>query len=222
MGQRWEDLLFCNWPVPAEALRPLVPPSLEIDTAEGSAWLSVVPMWMEDAHFHRLPPLPFISTFPEVNLRTYVRGGDHAGVWFFSLDTGSRVNVAIARYGFRLPYFYARVSMERLGRIAFRSVRPGGVAALDVSYRPIGDEFSPAEDSLEHFLTERYSMFCPGRGGSVYRGDIQHAPWLLRRAELELRRAELPGAMGIDLGGAKPTAFFSAATDVVLWRPLRA
>ena len=220
-GQRWEDLLFCSWPLSVDAIRPLVPEPLEVDTFDGTAWISVVPMWMEDAHFYRLPPLPFISTFPEVNLRTYVKSDGIAGVWFLSLDTESRINVAIARYGFQLPYFYARVAMQRGGDVfRFHSVRRGGDAELDVEYRAEGDLFEPSEGSLEHFLTERYSMYCTMRSGKLFRGDIQHTPWELRPATMDLRAADLVGAMGVKLGGEDPVVFYSPATDVVLWKPL--
>jgi len=220
-GQRWEDLLFCNWPVSLDAVRPLVPAELDIDTFDGSAWISVVPMWMEDAHFYRLPPLPFISTFPEVNLRTYVKADGIPGVWFLSLDTESRINVAIARYGFQLPYHYARVSMQRGGNAyRFRSERPGGEAELDVAYGAEGDLFEPEEGSLEYFLTERYSMYCAMRRGKLFRGDIQHTPWELRPATMELRRYDLLDAMGVKVGGEEPVVFYSPATDVVLWKPL--
>jgi uncharacterized protein YqjF (DUF2071 family) len=179
-------------------------------------------MWMEDAHFYRLPPLPFISTFPEVNLRTYVKTDGLPGVWFLSLDTESRINVAIARLGFQLPYFYARVAMQRSGgAFRFHSVRPDDEAELDVEYAPEGQPFEPEEGTLEYFLTERYSMYCRSRGGRLYRGDIQHSPWELRPAQMELRRSDLLGAMGVRVGGRKPTVFYSAATDVVLWKPIR-
>jgi hypothetical protein len=220
-GQRWEDLLFCSWPLSVDAIRSLVPEALEIDTFDGTAWVSVVPMWMEDAHFYRLPPLPFISTFPEVNLRTYVTADGIPGVWFLSLDTESRINVAIARYGFQLPYFFARCAMQRGGDVfRFHSVRPGGEAELDVEYRAEGDRFEPREGTLEHFLTERYSMYCTMRSGKLFRGDIQHTPWELRRATMDLRVNDLPGAMGVKLGGEDPVVFYSPATDVVLWKPI--
>lgn len=222
MGQRWEELLFCSWPVPPSAVRPLVPAGLDIDTAEGSAWVSVVPMWMEDAHFRGLPPLPFISTFPEVNLRTYVRAGGYAGVWFLSLDTQSHINVWIARYGFHLPYFYAKVSLERPpGGFHFRSSRPRRGGDLDVRYFPRGETRLPKEGTLEYFLTERYSMFCSLRKGRLYRGDIQHKVWQLQDVEMELRSSTLLPAMGVNVSaGGDPVAFFSASTDVVLWRPV--
>ena len=39
MRMRWLDLLFAHWPVPVEALRPLVPAGLDIETFDGSAWI---------------------------------------------------------------------------------------------------------------------------------------------------------------------------------------
>jgi len=37
----WSTLLFCHWPVEPGHLRPLVPPSLEIDTFDGRAWVGL-------------------------------------------------------------------------------------------------------------------------------------------------------------------------------------
>ena len=221
MGQRWEDLLFISWPVPVEAVRPFVAPSVEVDTFDGSAWVSAVPFWMERAHFRGLPPIPFISSFPEVNVRTYVRQGDHAGVWFLSLDTESQVNVFLARHAFHLPYFFAHVEMERGGReIAFRSSRTGGEAAFDVTYRGLGDERVTAEGTLEHFLTERYSMVCE-RDGDVYRGDIQHAPWRVQQASWTSRSMDVVAAAGVAVPPTEPAVFYAQATDVALWAPIR-
>ena len=136
MGQSWEDLLFLSWPVPVAALRPMVPDAVEIDTFDGAAWVSAVPFWMEGAHFRGLPPIPHLGSFPEVNTRTYVRAGDHASVWFLSLDTQSHINVFIARHAFHLPYFFADVTMERGDEIAFRSARAHDRAAFEVRYAP--------------------------------------------------------------------------------------
>ncbi len=221
MGQRWEDLLFVSWPVPIEALRPHIPAAVEIETAEGSAWISAVPFWMSHAHFRNLPPIPFLSSFPEVNLRTYVRAGDHRAVWFLSLDTESHINVFLARHAFNLPYVYADVAMARGDEITFRSVRKDGRSAFDVRYRPAGEERVPPEGTLEHFLTERYSMVCANKDGDLYRGDIQHAPWRLRDADWTAKSMALVSDAGFDVEGRDPLVFYSAMTDVVLWKPIR-
>jgi len=221
MGQRWEDLLFLSWPVSVDAIRPLVPDEIEVDVFDGSAWISVVPFWMEGARFRGLPPIPFLNSFPEVNIRTYVRTGDHAAIWFLSLDTQSHVNVFIARHAFHLPYFFADVAMERGEEIAFRSERDGGAAAFDVRYRPKGEGSTPAGGTLEHFLTERYSMVCTGHDDTLYRGDIQHDPWQLQGVSWSAERMDLVGALGFGVEEREPVAFYSSFTEVALWAPVR-
>ena len=221
MGQRWEDLLFLSWPVPAESMRALVPAGIEVDTFEGSAWVSAVPFWMERAHFRGLPPIPFLASFAEVNIRTYVRAGEHRAVWFLSLDTQSHVNVFIARHAFHLPYYFAQVEMKRADDVSFRSEREGGVAGFEVAYRGDGEEFVPAEGTLEHFLTERYSMVCRSHDDHLFRGDIAHDPWRVRSATWTPARMDLVATLGLGLESKTPVAFYAAATQVVLWAPVR-
>src|SRR6266481_5950618 len=84
--QRWDRLLFLHWEVPPEALRPLLPARLDLDTYEGRAFVSITPFTVRGARLRGLPPLPTLSDFHEVNVRTYVHlGGKDPAVWFFSL-----------------------------------------------------------------------------------------------------------------------------------------
>jgi uncharacterized protein len=220
MSQKWKDLLFLSWPVEAARLRRFVPGGVQIDEIEGSAWLSIVPFWMEDAHFRGLPPFPYLSSFPEVNVRTYVSVGEHKAVWFLSLDTQSRINVFLARRAFHLPYIYAEVEMHRGENIEFHSARPGGEAAVDVSYSPHGPETIPADGSLQHFLAERYSLMCASRSGDLYRGDIGHEPWRVQDVDWKAARIDLLSPLGLEVEG-DPVAFFARSTDVVLWPLVR-
>src|SRR5262245_50879401 len=83
--QTWHDLAFLHWRLEPSQLRPLVPEPLAIDTFDGSAWVAVTPFWMSGVTLRGLPALPGLSTFPELNVRTYVQLGGRPGVWFFSL-----------------------------------------------------------------------------------------------------------------------------------------
>ncbi len=105
MTQSWHDLLFAHWPVAADLLRARVPPGLELDLFERQAWLGVIPFHMTNVAPRGVPALPFVSAFPEINVRTYVRVGDKPGVYFFSLDAGNPLAVSVARGMFHLPYF---------------------------------------------------------------------------------------------------------------------
>src|SRR5258708_39761925 len=114
MYQGWHDLLFAHWAWPGESVRALIPPELELDTFNGHAWVGVIPFWMSRVHVRGLPPIPTAGTFPELNVRTYVRGAkrgtstqEKPGVYFFSLDAASILAVLGARAWVGLPYFYA-------------------------------------------------------------------------------------------------------------------
>src|ERR1700687_6083754 len=107
MAGTWRDLLFAHWPVATTSLRPLVPARLRIDTFDGQAWLAVVPFRMSGVRLRGTPAMPWLSAFPELNVRTYVRCGAKPGVWFFSLDAGNPLAVGIARAWFHLPYYRA-------------------------------------------------------------------------------------------------------------------
>src|SRR5262245_61728315 len=107
MTMCWRDLLFMHWPVPPRLMAALLPPGPELGTVDGVAWIGVVPFHMTDVGLRLLPSLPWVSTFAELNVRTYVKHAAHAGVWFFSLDAASQSVVETARAWFHLPYFNA-------------------------------------------------------------------------------------------------------------------
>src|SRR5471030_1703376 len=141
LRMRWHDLLFAHWPIPADVLRPLIPPGLEIDTFDGSAWLGVVPFRMSEVGPVGGPTPPILGRFGEVNVRTYVSHGDRLGIWFFSLDAASVLTVIGARTWFHLPYRLAAVSCRARdnGSVIYRSRRAlagPASARLTASYRP--------------------------------------------------------------------------------------
>src|SRR5579883_2963608 len=114
MTQIWHELLFAHWPLAPASLRPLIPSLLDLDTFEGEAWLGVVPFRMSHVRPRGIPPIEGLSSFPELNVRTYVSARGLPGVYFFSLDAGNPVAVAIARSLFHLPYFNARMQCEQV------------------------------------------------------------------------------------------------------------
>lgn len=225
MAQVWHDLLFAHWPVPVAVLRQVIPAKLEIDTHEGRAWLGVVPFRMSGVRLRATPALPWLSTFPELNVRTYVIAESKPGVWFFSLDAANRIAVAVARAWFHLPYFRARMSCtERDGWIEYRSGRAHRGAPCGVfsgRYRPIGEAFAARPGSLEYFLTERYCLYAADGRERILRGDIHHGPWRLQAAEAELTSNTMPEADGIYLPPMKPILHFSKRQDMVAWAPRR-
>jgi uncharacterized protein len=223
MHQSWRDLLFAHWPVPCAELRGHVPPMLELEEHSGSSWVGLTPFLVAQLRARGLPAVPVLSRFAEVNLRTYVRVGDTPGIWFFSLDAASRLTVFGARRLYRLPYYLARMRMEKTEdeAIEYRSSRRSGAAELDVRYRPLGRAFSAGKRTLEHFLIERYVLFSVTTTGAVLRGDIHHGPWFVQNAEARFRKNTIALASGIHLPATKPLLHFAARQDTVIWPPKR-
>ncbi len=222
MAQRWHELLFAHWPVPAEVLRPLVPASLQLDLRKGQAWLGVIPFRMSGVRLRGTPALPRLSAFPELNVRTYVVRNGKPGVWFFSLDAGNALAVAVARAWFHLPYFRARMRSVGHGEwIEYRSTRThsrASAAELAVRYRPRGEEHEPEPGTLAYWLTERYCLYAAG-GGRLLCGEIHHPAWKLREAEAEFERNTMAAALGVALPETAPILYFAARQDVLIWPP---
>jgi uncharacterized protein YqjF (DUF2071 family) len=219
MGQTWDDLLFAHWRVDADAVRALVAAGLELDLYEGEAWLGVTPFVLTGLRARGLPPFPVVSSFPELNTRTYVTLDGKPGIWFFSLDAASDLAVEAARRGYKLPYFRAAMSaVERDGWIAYESRRRdsrGASAAFRAQYRPDGEVFEAAEGSLAHFLTERYCLYALD-GDIIRRAEIHHRPWALQSAEAAIEENAMPPP-GIELPDEEPLLHYSARQDVVIW-----
>jgi uncharacterized protein len=224
MTQRWHDLLFAHWRCAMADLRPLVPALLAIDTFDGTPWVGVIPFSMTGVRLRWAPPIPTAYAFQELNVRTYVTLDGRPGVWFFSLDAASSLAVIAARAGARLPYFRASMAItKRAGTIDYRSDRwslAGRSAMFEGRYRGLGAASCPVPQTLEHFLTERYSLYASD-GKRIWRGDIVHPRWSLQAAEARIERNSMLAAAGIPTPGHQPLLHFAAFQDVRFWWPVR-
>lgn len=224
MRQSWRDLLFVHWPIAVEKLRPLVPAALTLDTFEGEAWVGIVPFQMCDVCPRGVPALPWFSESPELNVRTYVTVNGMSGVYFFSLDAANPLFVVVARAFFALPYFHARMGIERHGEIIHyisrRRYAGGPVADYQARYRPIGPVVYAAPGSLPFWLTERYCLYTLKRG-QLYRVDIQHGPWPLEAAELETMQNSMARSHNIVLPDTAPLLHYAQRQDTLAWLPRR-
>jgi uncharacterized protein YqjF (DUF2071 family) len=223
MTQTWNDLLFAHWPIAADRLRELVPPRFELDLFDGQAWLGVVPFHMTNVTPRLVPALPWLSAFPELNVRTYVRVGDKPGVFFFSLDAGSPLAVGAARMLLNLPYYSAEMRVDTDGRrVDYASRRLSGPAAeFRAAYRPDRNPAPPAPGTLAYFLTERYCLYAVDHNRRAYRLDIHHPPWPLETAYADIALNTMAAAAGIHLPDAAPLLHFSKRQDAVCWAPDR-
>lgn len=226
MTQRWNDLLFAHWPISAKELQRFLPEGLQIDTFLGSAWIGVVPFWMDRIKLRGIPTLPGVRTFPELNLRTYVRDPHTGtpGVYFISLDAGNLLAALFARTFYSLPYYWADMDLKQRGEREFEFTSRRHFSSPPVlfkaRYRGLGPTRRLAElrsGTLEYFLTERYCLFTRGRDGHTVRANIHHVPWPLEEAEADIEVNDLPAAAGIQLPNMKPVLHYSRRLAVYVW-----
>jgi uncharacterized protein YqjF (DUF2071 family) len=226
MTQTWHDLLFAHWPVDKKRLRALLPTGLDLDLHQAQAWVGIVPFRMTNVAPRALRRVPWVSAFPELNVRTYVRVRDKPGVYFFSLDAGSAVAVGLARFLFNLPYYFASMTVTADGpTIRYRSDRKGAEShrpRFVASYRPTGGTFHAQPHSLEYFLMERYCLYTVNKKGHRHRLDIHHRPWALQTATASVEANTMAEANGIELPATPPLLHFAKRQDVVAWLPAAA
>jgi len=229
MLQGWRWVTFLHWRYPADAVARLLPRGLRLDTHEGQAWVGLIPLLMDEVRAPRLPALPWLSRFPETNLRTYVRGPEGgAGIWFFSLDAARFPAVAAARLAYGLPYMWSRMAVRHAAvaggdRVTYRCRRrlpspAGATCDVDVS---IGDPLPLTEPgSLDHFLTERYRLYSV-LAGRLVRADARHRQWPLHQARALVLRQDLTAAAGLPEPDHEPLVYASPGVlaQVDMWRP---
>ncbi|WP_235952316.1 YqjF family protein [Crateriforma spongiae] len=221
MRMTWSELLFAHWAVDPQVVAARLPAGVTLDTRDGKAWVGVVPFLMSNIAPRFCPPIPGLSRFLELNVRTYVTVDGKPGVWFFSLDAESRVAVRVARATFNLPYMDATMSIERNDDSAIdyrsrRTHRGEPPAEYEASYWAAG-EFNRAEPgSLEHWLTARYCLYSANRRGRIYRGEIDHPPWSLAPATCDERINTMGDGFGFKFEG-EPHLLLAKPIDVRAW-----
>jgi uncharacterized protein len=117
MVQGWYELGSLHWRYPVEDVARLLPAGLEVDTFDGSAWVGLIPFAMRGIGPPRLPAVPYLGSFPEINVRTYVVKDGVPAVWFMSLDINRLIPTLVARATYRLPYCWGWATHRRDGNV---------------------------------------------------------------------------------------------------------
>ncbi len=196
----WERVLMIHYEVEALALQRVVP--FELEMHDGRAFVSFVAFTMRGMRPRfggRLGAwlLRPIATHGFLNVRTYVRNGNEAGIYFLAEWLSNRLSLALGPYLFGLPY--------RLGRLEYGrgwERPPAGVSTCEIAlsgyvedladngvlaYRAVLEGsvgFGPCEPgSIAEWLMERYTAFTYAAGKArLFR--VWHPPWSQVRAKV--------------------------------------
>lgn len=224
MVQQWTDVVFLHWAYDPEAVQRLLPAGMTVDVHDGAAWVGLVPFHMNGLGFPGVAPLPHVGSFPEINVRTYVRAHGRVGVYFFSLDVDRYLPAVTARATYSLPYCAGAASHGRAGHVLTSSVRrqwprPTGRADTEVAVRT-GDEVD-ASAPFSRFLTARWGLVSASRRGSLRWAPVDHDPWRLHAAEVLHLDDHLLTAAGLPAAIGDPHVMWSPGVDVRIGRPVR-
>ncbi|MCY7365524.1 MAG: DUF2071 domain-containing protein [Frankiaceae bacterium] len=219
--QFWRDLTMLHWPVDPQDVAPLLPAGTTPDVLDGRTWVGLVPFVMEGVRILGTPPLPWLSAFPETNVRLYaVDATGRRGVVFRSLEAARLLPVLAARLSYALPYEWARMSVRHgPDAVAYETARrwPGPRGAGGVVRVRTGERF--AADELSLFLTARWGLYSRFHGGRTAWAPVDHDPWPLHRAELLDLRDDLVEVAGLRVEGP-PHVLWSPGVDVRIGRPV--
>ena len=214
--QSWLDLAFLHYPVATKEIESRIPKGVSIDTYENAAWIGLVPFRMSGVMRRPLPDIPLFSSFPELNLRTYVIAEGKPGVWFFSLDAASYPIVLGGKALYDLPYHYANSSLnQKEDWFEFLSIRKKERTKFHAKYRPIGEEFLAKNGTFEHWATERYCLYSLSGHLSISRVEVHHKQWPLQKSEVDIVENEIIDSAGISVIDNKPRCHYSRGVHVI-------
>ncbi|WP_030665025.1 YqjF family protein [Streptomyces cellulosae] len=202
----WLTQTFVHWPFPPEAVQALVPEELTVDEYDGAAWVSLTPFVMADVRLSGVPAsTPGLPTFAETNLRTYVRDRNgREGLWFLSIEVAFPPMVAARAIG--APYHPGTLSItESGGTLAYSGSRGTGGPSYHLVVRP-GDPIEPAERDV--WLTSRWRAYTR-RLGLLWETPVEHEPWPLADAAVEVLEETLTGVAGLPSPAGEPVVHFS-------------
>jgi len=221
MVQQWRDLAYVHWRYPAEEVQALLPAGVDVDVHDGSAWVGLIPFSMRNIGLPRLPAVPYFGSFPEVNVRTYVRCNGQPGVWFFSLDVNRFLPALVARTTYLLPYCWGSAHHHRDGDVLNTDVqrRWPSKSSTKISIS-IGDAIENPDDTAV-FLSARWGLYSKGFKGSLRYAPVDHEKWPLYSAALLDLDDSLVTSAGLSAPRGEPHVMFSPGVSVRVGLPRR-
>ena len=221
LSQEWKNLTFMHWEVQPEKVESDIPEGLELDLFEGKAYVGVIPFQMKNVRPRLLPAVPGISTFPEFNIRTYVKKNGKAGVLFLTLEAQSRITCWHAPRAYGLPYRYAkcqlRVSNEKF---VWKSKNVGDGSSLEGECKLTGKQRKAEKDTLEYFLFERYSLYTE-HNEKLHMAYTLHEPWIFQDGEATISDNSLTQSYELGIDVMNPQHVHASSGVYVLTWPIQ-
>jgi uncharacterized protein YqjF (DUF2071 family) len=232
LSTEWRDLLMLNYEIDPELLRPFVPRGTELDSFEGTTYVSLVGLRFARTKLFGLISVPFHTDFDEVNLRIYVRRREGSeirrGVMFIREIVSLPAVTFLARLAYAenyrtLPLRHSINLTDSGGSIEYRwEQKP---QQFRLHGQTDGDPSSAADGSLEQFITEHYWGYSRRRDGGSLEYHVAHKPWRIWRAPNAAFEGDGATLYGSDLASilSRPprSAFIADGSPVLVYSALR-
>lgn len=159
---RWEHLLMANYKIAPYLLQPYLPHGIELDTYNGSAYLSLVGFMFNNTSIFKIP-IPFFGSFEEINLRFYVKRIDGVevkrGVVFVNETVPFKAVALLANWLYKehyiaIPTKHAFKASELADDLQYEWKRNGRWNRFQATVSNISEAMQPG--SIEEFIFEHY------------------------------------------------------------------
>ena len=208
----WGNLVMASWLVEPSRLALHLPPACQPDLWNGKIAVSLVGVEFTQVAV-KGTSWPWHDRFPEVNLRTYVRGPRGPGVMFLGELVPKFWVAWMARRSFGEPYQKTKVWLEKRVRLGEPEVAyhwETAERANRISVKGGVELMEPPTGGLDEFLLHRHRGYNAGSGGTTY--AVSHEAWKIR----EVRRFAVDCATGSPFG-ATYGSIFRTEPDSVLF-----
>ena len=221
LSAEWRNLVMLNYEIDPSALAAFLPRGTQLDLFQGRALVSVVGFEFLNARWCGLA-IPGHGSFPEVNLRFYVKrrtlSGWRRGVEFLKEIAPRWMVAQVARRVYHENYCCRKmrheVATSRAEGTALRTVRyewreRGRWNRLALA---TAAEFSSCErDTEEAFVVEHYWCYTPQPNGTTREYRVDHPVWRIAAAsecELSCDVVRVYGPQFVECLSGPPTSAF--------------
>ncbi|MGE6515337.1 YqjF family protein [Lysinibacillus sphaericus] len=218
--QQWHDVVFLHWPLPSHELQQHIPKELHLDLYDDTAWLGIVLFKVKGNRLRFMPPFLRISSFLQINVRTYVTYRERKGIYFFSSDVSSAFIAQISSIGHFLPYRHAEITFSRIDNAFsfFSHHRNSKVnESFHVTFEPIAGEIK--SHAFETWLVERYHSWMRGKKNLI-RIDISHMPWRLQRVNAFIETNTMAPFINNSKQDNQPIAHYAKSRTARIFPPI--
>jgi len=208
--QEWNNTLFFHWNVEPELIEPFLPKGMQIDLINGKTWISLVAFDMNNIGIKKIPKLPHISDFQEINIRTYVIYNEKPSVYFLNMEGSKRTSCSILKALSRFPYRYSKMKRNSF---SFESKNTAHNDSFYTEYR-LGDT-NHNKDKTDIWLTERYAVFQDYKK-SIIEYDVHHLEWPMQNIDIKKLEVNYPRFNHI-INNTPDRIHYSKGVKVLTW-----